>query len=225
MKYPLFDLSQDAYEKNYDFTFNYGSIEVIGKAKNTLEIQLTQEGYEYNMNYEEIDYGFDTTTEKEQQEEAEFEKSISPSNLGSGTCSGNLVSFSGSCSGGCSLRDSVAEHLRAAEQIATEKGLSLVVTSAYRSPEYQEQLWNKYSRNCARVCCPGNDNFAHCPHVNGCAVDIVLYGKNMKDPGNQKKLEEIMCEAGFVRYPAEYWHFEYGTPRWTRGTTKGVCSA
>jgi hypothetical protein len=37
-------LSQDAYEKNYDFTFNYGSIEVIGKAKNTLEIQLTQEG-------------------------------------------------------------------------------------------------------------------------------------------------------------------------------------
>ena len=42
----------------------------------------------------------------------------------------------------------------------------------------------------------------------------------MDDPANRALLEQIMCEAGWVRYAREYWHFEYGTDRWRRAAGK-----
>ncbi|MBE5397647.1 M15 family metallopeptidase [Brevibacillus borstelensis] len=36
---------------------------------------------------------------------------------------------------------------------------------------------------------------------------------------NRRLLYHLMTEAGFVNYPKEWWHYEYGTLSWARQTT------
>lgn len=37
---------------------------------------------------------------------------------------------------------------------------------------------------------------------------------------NRRKLHDVMTAAGFVNYPEEWWHYEYGTNRWANTTGK-----
>ena len=103
--------------------------------------------------------------------------------------------------------------------------MELELTSGYRSEARQKQLWDKAvdrygSEAKARkwVAKPGGC----APHVTGGAVDIRIKGKKGDPDG---KLEQIMCQAGWVRYQAEWWHFEYKTKRWHAASPAGVCSA
>jgi len=102
-------------------------------------------------------------------------------------------------------------YLKRAGQIAAQKKCTLVVFSAYRSEKRQQDLWNKAlakygSPEEARkfVAPPG-----HSPHNFGLALDIHIRGNNCKN-----KLKDIMCQAGFVNYAREGWHFEMFTNRW-----------
>jgi len=136
-------------------------------------------------------------------------------------CYGDLVSLSG---GPCNvetdsqdkcIRQSVKPIFDKAVEIAKNKSIVLTVTSAYRTQTMQEILWEN-SKNAAYVCKPS----LNCPHQTGCALDVCfgdLCKSGMSPQLNNeetKLLESIMAEAGFVRYTAEYWHFEYGTTRW-----------
>ncbi len=123
--------------------------------------------------------------------------------------------------------------LKKAGQIALSKGYYLHVTDAYRS------IGTQIAMACAlintkkggdlggSVAWPGGSN-----HGDGFAVDIQLLNPKKKDilgtyvvvaSGNCKNqhsvdikdmlmLDEIMTEAGFVRYEAETWHYEIGGP-------------
>jgi len=38
----------------------------------------------------------------------------------------------------------------------------------------------------------------------------------------RRQLDEAMSQAGFVRFPAEWWHFEYGTALWSGVTRRPI---
>jgi len=132
----------------------------------------------------------------------------------------------------CSLKPEVVAKLQEAQTIAKNKGFELEVTSGYRTIVQQAALKAAKGELAAGAGCTA-------PHVTGGAVDVVLRGRpymigkgnvaNM-NLGERKILEEIMCEAGFVRYgnkegtKGEFWHYEYGTKRWERGKAAGVCA-
>ncbi len=111
--------------------------------------------------------------------------------------------------GGFKLKSGAAAALQRAKEIAQSRGVRIIVTSAYRSPAEQRVLWNR-NPNRDKVCGPRDGKFDHCPHVTGGAVDVRISN------GDYRLLEDIMYEAGFVRYSHERWHFEYGTNRWKR---------
>lgn len=127
----------------------------------------------------------------------------------------------------CALRPEVIEKLKKAMDIAADKGFELVVTSGYRTYEQQLALKAAKGEQAAKASC-------NAPHVTGGAVDVVLKGEPYMTSkgypvgdmslGNRQVLEDIMCEAGFVRYPGEFWHYEYGTKRWKKGKEAGVCA-
>lgn len=119
----------------------------------------------------------------------------------------------------CRLKKRAARVLEKAGQIAKEKGYTLVVTSAYRTEEKQEELYKDDSR---LVCGP---EFDSCPHVNGIAVDLYVselvdkvesWGHRvprktaMYDPSNEmhSTLKSIMNDAGFNGILSEWWHFQ-----------------
>jgi len=146
-----------------------------------------------------------------------------------GVCSGELqliasalgssIAKCGPASAPCRLRTSALQQLQKAQTIAkTKYGVSLEVYSGYRTEQSQEMLYVKSGRNRARVCGPNNNRFSHCPHVTGCAVDI-RFENGRKD---NSLLLSIMSQAGWVRYDAEAWHFEYGTTRWMSKTNGGT---
>ncbi len=152
------------------------------------------------------------------------------------TCSSNIISRDG-----CKVRESAARKLQKASEIARSKGYKIYVTSAYRSLDHQKRLFEsacqRYgSCQAARrwVAAPSPTS----PHVTGGALDVCLYyadgrptescsrllSKNYNDE-HTILLEEIMCQAGFIRYSAEWWHFEYATQRWERGVQRNECMA
>jgi hypothetical protein len=111
------------------------------------------------------------------------------------------------------INSQLLPHLIRAGEIAANNGCTLVISSAYRSIEKQTILWNnalkKYgSAEKARkwVAPPGKS-----PHNFGLALDMRLEGRNCR-----LSLIEIMCQAGFVNYAREGWHFEMFTNRWKR---------
>ena len=151
------------------------------------------------------------------------------------TCAPHVISR-----GGCKVRNTVAEKLRAASQIASSRGYKIFTTSAYRSLEHQTNLFQNACqryRSCQEarrwVAAPSPNS----PHVTGGALDICLYYSDGRptvscshllrsyNDEHTQLLEQIMCQAGFVRYRNEWWHFEYGTSRWQRGIERNECSA
>ena len=128
----------------------------------------------------------------------------------------------------CKLDSTTLQQLEKAQEIAKTQGYELKVTSAYRTIEDQQYLYSQTgSENAAYPSCTA-------PHVLGEAVDVVLLKNGVPVAGmsssltpsdmtigDRQTLENIMHEAGFVRYIAEFWHYEYGTARWVRGNDKG----
>ncbi|MBI4447894.1 hypothetical protein HY643_02845 [Candidatus Woesearchaeota archaeon] len=139
--------------------------------------------------------------------------------------------------GGCELKQSAYERLLFSVDYAKENyGREFHVTSAYRAPELQRKIF--VDKNCNRkwVCGPKSATcsvdaikisaFDSCPHTTGGAVDLCLESEKcsgakpeMSDyylKEDAELLEKIMCETGWLRYSAEWWHFEYGTARWKK---------
>ena len=126
---------------------------------------------------------------------------------------------------GCDLKEDALNALLKAEEIAKKYNKQLQVTSATRTEERQREKWNEY-QNRRLVCGPNKQGtFSHCPHVSGGAVDICFidycdHSTTAQNTEQKKLLGKIMCEAGFVRYSGEWWHFEYGTNMWKNTKTK-----
>lgn len=144
----------------------------------------------------------------------QVENEITPSDIaGTGDCSGPLVAVpaglaSSQCGEGCKVRESLISRLQEAKKIAESKGLRLYVNSAYRSEAVQRSLRQRKGN---LACGPDKSgSYSHCPHVLGCAVDVSLSKRN------NGLMEDIMYQAGFIRYCKESWHFEYGTRSWSR---------
>lgn len=140
------------------------------------------------------------------------------------------------------LTPDTKEALRRAGAVAAEKGYSLSVYSACRSLEEQQRIANENPAGVGKfIAVPGKSM-----HGTGRAIDVLLStperktmdytadgkkinGINSKsqcqvDPALIKKLSEIMVSAGFLRYEAEIWHFEYGTNKPKRGAHTGYPS-
>jgi D-alanyl-D-alanine dipeptidase len=112
----------------------------------------------------------------------------------------------------CKIKKDVFEHLQQADKIAKSKGYQgIVVNEAYRDVARQRYLFELNKCNTVLAACPT----CNAPHVTGGAVDIALLTKK-GEKVYSSELEKVMCEAGFVRYAAEGWHFEYGTERYAR---------
>ena len=134
-------------------------------------------------------------------------------------CSGTIVPFVS----GYEIKSSVVPAFNLAQKYASEKGVKLVVTGAYRTLNDQQDRRKTYG---SLACDPNtNMNGTNCPHVTGCAVDVCLsrngiYSdicyrtKNNISPTTKNAdtllLKEIMEHAGFRGISSEYWHFEYG---------------
>ena len=134
-----------------------------------------------------------------------------------GECNGSLVTIESRDNRNYQLMTPAAELFKKAQEIAKTQGITLVVTSAFRTPQEQEALWDKYNQDPQLVCDPSH---LTCPHMIGCAVDV-CFGQICSRPKNPalisadtRKLRDIMEKAGFAPYASEYWHFEYGTQRW-----------
>lgn len=141
----------------------------------------------------------------------------------------------------CEISPSIMTKLKEAADEANKLGYELVVTSAYRPYHIQREWYNNgppghsdWAKDASKVSPPSCQS----PHMTGQAVDVTLrkgeayltFGKEQglstEDMGHPERriLEEIMCKVGFVRYTKEYWHYEYGTDRWGRGTKRRSCS-
>jgi hypothetical protein len=142
--------------------------------------------------------------------------SESDGNQISGGCAsdGDLKKIEGvSCSASdCRLRVGVVEGLKKAEEVAKKQGENLDVYSAFRSMARQTVLFDaavkKYGSEAAArkwVAKPS----CGAPHVQGVAIDARLKGRVMNQK-NKALLQQIMKDAGWVRYCAEWWHFQYG---------------
>lgn len=130
----------------------------------------------------------------------------------------------------CEIESSAYPIYERAVEIAKEKGYILYVTNAHRTFADQQYLKKKYGKYAAEPSCSA-------PHILGKAIDVILLDLETKQKadcmdrydspkptkkeqlsdmecGDRQILEDIMCEAGFVRWSGEYWHYEYGTKRW-----------
>jgi len=106
-------------------------------------------------------------------------------------------------------------------------GEKLVVTSAHRTLQSQKGLFIRYLDDSGNIACrpdvkiePASidlpivqdiNSYKNCPHVKDGAIDITLYIAGKQD---SRKLETLMCNAEWIGYAAEIWHYEYETSRW-----------
>jgi peptidoglycan hydrolase-like protein with peptidoglycan-binding domain len=136
----------------------------------------------------------------------------------------DLVTVTGVGGKRIQLHRLAADAWRAMVSAARVAGISeplLLPTSGYRSPEYQQQLWDEAlarygSPEAARkwVAPPGSS-----AHQSGRAMDLYLGGKN--DSRNVNSLRTLAAykwlvanaqRFGFYPYGAEPWHWEYNPP-------------
>ncbi len=136
------------------------------------------------------------------------------------------------------LRRSVFDRLvDVAESLPQRWGLA--VFDAWRPYELQRELFDAATDYPGLMARPSADPAAPSPHLTGGAVDLTLTldgvpiapGSGFDDvtkqariahfeaePGPDRHLRRAlfhsMAARGFVVYPGEWWHFEYGTPRW-----------
>lgn len=126
------------------------------------------------------------------------------------------------------LRRGTADKLRKASDEALRDGYRLVILDAYRPPEVQFKMWQKFpdSRFVA------NPHKGFSDHSRGCAVDLTLSLKSgglLEMPSqydeftpradrnycdvspargaNSRYLEKIMTKNGFMPSVTEWWHF------------------
>ncbi|MHA3788023.1 M15 family metallopeptidase [Flavobacterium hauense] len=129
----------------------------------------------------------------------------------------------------CFLRPEVAEALEEANQIAKDKGYTLVVYDCYRPYGYQKVMYDIVN-DPRYVAPPGKGS----NHNRGRAIDLSLADENgnLLDMGtpfddfteqshydadgitrearrNRRALRNIMKKAGFSPYNHEWWHFDY----------------
>lgn len=90
----------------------------------------------------------------------------------------------------------VAEQFDRMVEAARQDGVTLRITSGYRSYDEQVVLWNKYGRNPARVARPGTSN-----HQKGEAIDFGNIGSAWS------WLKQNAHRFGFKNYPPEPWHY------------------
>ena len=137
--------------------------------------------------------------------------------------------------------------LAKAGKIAQNMGYKIMITSAFRSYQRQVELWNHKCKSlvkenrcswedCRRYTCREARKWVappgHSPHEIGRAIDVALLlnNKNVTHKSYQnhqhyrKVLEDILCQAGWVRYEQEWWHFEHGTKRWKKGIEERKCA-
>lgn len=114
------------------------------------------------------------------------------------------------------LLPEVVEAYERADEAAAQAGIELTITSGYRSPEYQQQLFDeaiaKYgSAEAARHWVLPPDESSH---VQGIAIDV----------GPAEGADWLHAHGaafGFCKaYENEWWHFEY-RPEWI---VDGACS-
>jgi hypothetical protein len=119
----------------------------------------------------------------------------------------------------CRLTPEAVKLLIKASESAEEKKYVLRINSAYRTYAQQEALWNK-NPNPSEVARPSK--YCTAPHQTGNAVDVTIFD----DSGNKVKdqaREDIMTDAGWVRYVNEAWHYECcGTKRFNDAKEDGV---
>ena len=107
---------------------------------------------------------------------------------------------------------------------AKKENLNLIITSAYRTYEYQEKLWNSYSSsNGEKWADSVAARAGYSEHQTGLTLDIVTYGSKMNDFENTDEFQWLNKNAykyGFIlRYPKdkeeltgysyESWHYRY----------------
>ncbi len=127
------------------------------------------------------------------------------------------------------LTSDAVNGLKKAIDEAAKQNVKLLITSANRTYEKQRELWyvelSKHNGDetetrkfvahpskCQNTC------YGHCA---GVAIDVCIKGSpscgkvgkssdaNYSD-ADVKKLQSIMKSAGWIRYCAEWWHFQYG---------------
>lgn len=147
-----------------------------------------------------------------------------------------VISFPGGTSGltvtasNRRLKPVTKDKLISAASIALNQGYTLEATSMFRTYAQQEYLYNCYqTKSCNGGNAAAKPDCKTAPHMNGIAVDVCIvtpeidtcsYIKQMYNDGKnagansaklavaQKKLQEIMKQAGFNRFCGEWWHFE-----------------
>lgn len=223
---------------NYKYEVK-GNLEIIGIAQAPLEFDILKEVSEKIIEISSKPKEFIVDAEgKEIKEKKDIEldkiKSVSDFTKVNSVKTPKAELEFDVCSKGrkCILTKGAYALLIEAQKIAKQKGVSLDVTSSYRTIEQQKAIWNgdtstkyniRYPLEKDRreyVCYPyGNDVEKRCAHLTGNAVDIRFKGKTFKTmtSENWALLHKIMTDAGWVRYTNEPWHFECcGTDRYLR---------
>ncbi|MBI5754027.1 D-alanyl-D-alanine carboxypeptidase family protein [Candidatus Peregrinibacteria bacterium] len=115
------------------------------------------------------------------------------------------------------LRETTYQCLELARQFAQADGYDITVNSGYRNVSSQKAAFGRSDRSGKMVAAPGKSW-----HHSGAAADCFLVkkddpsGRRINTADGKARLESYMNKAGFVRYKVEYWHFEVGSPDWTR---------
>jgi D-alanyl-D-alanine dipeptidase len=143
----------------------------------------------------------------------------------------------------CFLRPDVAEALEKANEIAKDKGYTLVIYDCYRPYGYQKVMYDLVN-DPRYVAPPGKGS----NHNRGQAIDLSLADENgnLLDMGtpfddftemshysadglsddarrNRKLLRKIMKRAGFTPYSYEWWHFDYREKKFETSDFKWDC--
>ena len=111
----------------------------------------------------------------------------------SGKPSGNLVDLGG----GKKVDASIAGNVKAMIEAAKRDGVDLKITSAHRSREQQEVLYQKYLNGTGNLAAkPGTSN-----HESGLAIDFT------NTPGAHAWLAKNAGRFGLKNLPGEPWHY------------------
>lgn len=128
------------------------------------------------------------------------------------------------CYGDNEISNEVYQKYISMYNAAKEEDLYLIITSAFRDYEFQDQLWNQYAKSQGEEWADSVAARAgHSEHQTGLTLDIVTYNSNMNDFENTdefKWLQKHAHEYGFImRYPKdkeditgydyESWHYRY----------------
>lgn len=110
------------------------------------------------------------------------------------------------------LNSNLSSSLTAASNELAKQGITLRMTSGYRTQERQAEL---VSQNCRDGVCnpPTCTSGAGCPHVAGKAVDVYGVKSGVNCEGSfsdscQREVINAMKSQGFCVLKSEAWHFE-----------------